>query len=193
MFRGPDYYTNKAHKENYLARSVYKLKEINEKYHLIQPGDRVLDLGSAPGSWLQYASQIVGPSGLVLGLDLQVISVTLPNNIKILQADIFALNYELFKEQWGSFKIVLSDMAPHTSGIKFADQQRSLALVAASFALAETVLEQHGHCLAKVFQSSEVSAFSEAIKKQFHKFQFIKPKSSRKESFELYILGWDKK
>ena len=193
MVRLPDYYTTKAHREKYLARSVYKLLEINEKYKFLHPGDRVLDLGSAPGSWLQYSSKIVGPKGFILGLDLQIITASLTENVKTLQADIFTIDLVKFMELWGTFGVILSDMAPHTTGTKIVDQQRSLELARVSYKMADVVLEKGGNYLVKVFQSEDVSSFFSQIKNRFCQCQLIKPKSSRKESFELYILGLDKK
>lgn len=193
MARVPDYYTARAHKEQYLARSVYKLAEINEKHKLLQPGDRVLDLGCAPGSWLQYSSKIVGPTGFVLGLDIQVIPALLPENVKTLQADILSLDFQKFREQWGTFSVILSDMAPHTTGTKVVDQQRSLELARSSFNMAEEVLDRRGNYLVKIFQSDDSSGFFSQVKDRFRKGLLIKPRSSRKESFELYILGLDKK
>src|SRR4030043_2018528 len=119
--RKQDFYTILAKKEGYPARSVYKLKEINEKYKIIKKGDGVLDLGCAPGSWLLYISQKIGDKGKVVGIDTEDIKITNKPNISFIKKNIFDLKKSDFKE---NFQAVVSDLAPKTSGLKFLDAKK---------------------------------------------------------------------
>src|SRR3954465_9701370 len=121
-----DYYFQKAKSENYAARSIFKLQEIDERFKILKTGYKVLDLGAAPGSWSQYASKKIGPQGRILGIDLTTIQVRLDNAVFI-QADINDVNIESLMADHGivpPFDLVLSDMAPKTTGIKMTDQAR---------------------------------------------------------------------
>ncbi|MGD9010569.1 MAG: RlmE family RNA methyltransferase, partial [Desulfobacteraceae bacterium] len=123
--RWQDHYSRKAQKEKFAARSVYKLAEIQQKHHLIRKGDRVLDLGCAPGSWLQYAAQQIGPGGQVVGVDLKPVTIHLPDTVQVITGDIDALFQKGDERLEAGFKVVLSDMAPATTGNKHADAARS--------------------------------------------------------------------
>ena len=123
-----DHYFHKAKKDGYAARSVYKIEEIDKKYRIIRTGNKVLDLGCSPGSWLQYASRKVGKSGQVLGVDLQPVKISLPSHVKVIKADIFELTDEDLKINGGQSNVILSDMSPKTSGIRTTDVRRSFEL-----------------------------------------------------------------
>ena len=110
-----DHYFHKAKKDGYAARSVYKIEEIDKKYRIIRGGNKVLDLGCSPGSWLQYASIKVGNSGHVLGVDLVPVKISLPSHVKVIQADIFEVTNDDLKVKRGKADVILSDMAPKTS------------------------------------------------------------------------------
>ena len=113
-----DHYTRRAHKEAFPARSVFKLKEIQQKMGLMAKDGAVLDLGCAPGAWLKYAAQIVGRGGRVVGIDLKAVTIKLPDHVKILKGDLLALDNALRAEMGSDFNVVLSDMAPATTGNK---------------------------------------------------------------------------
>src|SRR6185295_11472575 len=133
-----DYFFKKAKEENYVARSVFKIQEMDEKFKIFKSGYKVLDLGAAPGSWSQYASQKVGAQGRVLGIDIQPIKLTLPNAVFI-TADMRDLNLADVMAEHGiapPFDIVMSDMAPKTTGIRVTDQARSLELCELALATA---------------------------------------------------------
>ena len=123
-----DHYFHKAKQNGYVARSAYKLEEIDKKHRIIRKGNFVLDLGCSPGSWLQYTSRIVGEEGEVLGVDLQPVNHSLPAHVRVLQADIFELTAKDLEIGGGMVDVILSDMAPKTSGIRATDAQRSYAL-----------------------------------------------------------------
>ena len=188
-----DHYTRKARKENFSARSVYKLKEIQEKYRLIRQGNSVLDLGCAPGSWLQYTATLVSSSGRVVGIDKKVVSLKLPAHVAVYQGDIFDIQSVMETELQKPFDLVLSDMAPDTTGNKVVDAARSQALCEAALAVAGNHLRPGGSFVCKIFQGGDFKQFSDAVKQLFHKPKIFKPQSCRKASKEIYIIGIDKK
>jgi 23S rRNA (uridine2552-2'-O)-methyltransferase len=191
--RWEDHYTRKARKENFSARSVYKLQEIQDKYHLIRTGIRVLDLGCAPGSWLQYAGKLVGSEGRIVGIDTKAVSLKLPPHVTVYRGDIFSIDAVMKDEPVNSFDIVLSDMAPSTTGNKVVDAAKSLDLCMAAFALAKKYLKPGGSFVCKIFQGEDFKPFSDSIRKCFNIHKIYKPQSSRKASKEIYIIGRGKK
>ena len=188
-----DHYFHKAKKDGYAARSVYKIEEIDKKYRIIRTGNKVLDLGCSPGSWLQYASIKVGNSGHVLGVDLQPIKISLPSHVKVIQADIFEVTDEDLKIKGGKADVILSDMAPKTSGIRTTDAHRSFELNKKVLYLANDILCPEGSLLVKAFQGKSFDELCYEFKKMFTDVKLCKPKSSRSESVEIFILGRGKK
>lgn len=186
--RVDDHYARKAKRENYAARSVYKLKEADDKYKLLAPGGRVLDLGCAPGSWTQYAAEKVGPSGLVVGVDRTPVEGRFSDQVRLLTADVHEIDPADLTQN-GLFDLVLSDMAPKTTGNKHVDQARSLDLVESAWRLGQTALKEGGGFLFKVFQSQEAEDFIKRIRPCFDKMTRIKPQSSRSYSYEIFGLG----
>jgi 23S rRNA (uridine2552-2'-O)-methyltransferase len=190
-----DHYFKKAKEENYAARSVFKLEEIDKKYKLFKPGQVVLDLGASPGSWSQYASQKIGGQGKVLGVDLKPVTVSLKNAVFI-QADLRDLKLEEIFKQYGfqpPFDLVLSDMAPNTTGIRFTDQARSMELCELALDVARRFLKPGGHFVCKLFHSDDFTKLRDEIKKDFQKFEAVKPESTRKISKEIFLVGINKK
>lgn len=188
-----DHYTRKAKKEKYPARSVYKLQEMQKKYRLIRRGNRVLDLGCAPGSWLLYAAGIVGERGQVAGIDLKPVSIALPSNVLIYTGDILHPGEELKDCLEKAYHVVMSDMAPNTTGNKDVDAARSFDLCDAALNLANEVLISGGSFVCKIFQGEMYIDFSNRVKKYFQQQRIFKPQSSRKASKEIYVLGIGKK
>lgn len=190
-----DHYFRKAKEQNFAARSVFKLEEIDQKLKIVKPGNIVLDLGAAPGSWSQYCSKKIGPSGRVLGVDLTEITVKLPN-ATFIQADLRDLNLEQVFTEHGftpPFDLVISDMAPKTTGIRMTDQARSVELVELALEKARLFLKPGGHFVAKLFHCDEFNAIRDAIKKDFERFDAVKPDSTRKISKEIFLVGLKKK
>lgn len=185
----PDYFSRRARQEQYASRAVYKLADIDRKFRLFHPGQRVLDLGCAPGSWLQYLSSRVGPQGLVVGLDRQALKMTLGPPVQFRQADITNLDPNELKTLTPAFDVVVSDLAPATSGVKDVDHQRSLTLARLSWDYARLLLAPGGHYLVKVFAGPDFPAFVAEIKPHFQQVQIVKPTGSRRESREIYLLG----
>lgn len=187
--RWADHYTRQARKDHYPARSVYKLKEIQKKHHLIRPGHRVLDLGCAPGAWLLFAAEQVGINGRVIGIDLKPVTIRLPPQALTIVADIRD-NNTIHQQTIGQpIDLVLSDLAPATSGNKIVDTARSLELCQTALALANGYLAPGGAFVCKLFQAPDVKLFVESVKPLFRRCDLFKPQSSRKASREIYIIG----
>jgi 23S rRNA (uridine2552-2'-O)-methyltransferase len=188
-----DTYTVKAKKEGFPARSVYKLQEIQTSYRFLKKGDRVLDLGCAPGSWLLFSSIIVGEKGSVVGIDLNPMSIRLPANAEFYQGDVLDLEHALPNGCQGPFDVVLSDMAPSTTGSRLVDEQRSLRLCESALAIGQAVLRPGGTLVCKIFQGPDFKAFSDRVKTVFKKVVHVRPKSTRKQSREIFVVGLEKK
>ncbi len=188
-----DYYFKKAQKEGYPARSVYKLEEAQKKYRLLRPGDRVLDVGCRPGSWSLYAARVVGGRGLVVGLDLnpgKKLHVTGGAPIITEVADIMDPEVvELIRGHCRRFDVIISDIAPRTTGNRWADQQLSLRLSHRVFELAADFLKPKGNFYCKVFEGEDFRPFVQEVRRVFSMVKIFKPESSRKESREVFILA----
>lgn len=188
-----DRFTKAAKEEGYAARSVFKLREIASRHRILLPGERVLDLGCAPGSWTQLAAERVGPRGGVLGVDLQGVNVPLPPWAKVVQGDVFDLDLEQIQEHTGEgtgrFHGLLSDMAPQTIGIRSADQAASASLAERAIYLATQVLRPGGWLVVKVFESGEVHPLRESMRKVFARIATERPEASRQRSIEVFLVG----
>lgn len=186
-----DFYFKKAKEQNFAARSVFKLEEIDQRYKILGQAMKVLDLGAAPGSWSQFCSKKVGPKGKILGIDLQPIKLTLQNAVFI-TADMRSLDLAQTMADNGiapPFDVVLSDMAPKTIGIKEADQARSFELCELALAQAERFLKPGGSFVCKLFHSPEFEQLRKLLKERFKQVQVLRPKSTRKESKEIFFIA----
>jgi len=188
-----DAYRRQARAEGFVSRAVYKLKAIDEKYRLFRQGQRVLDLGCTPGSWLQYIAKRVGPAGLVLGVDLEAPRISLAHPLYFLAGDVLSLDFEAIRTQSPYFEVVVSDLAPRTSGIKGVDQQRSLELAQRAWEAAQRLLAPGGHFLVKIFEGPDTAGLAAQLKKAFKQCHRIKPAGSRPASKEYYLLGLGKR
>jgi len=191
MKKYQDFYFKRAKQENYPARSVYKLQEIQKQCSLLGPGQSVLDLGAAPGSWTQYAAEKVGPGGRVLAVDLNPPAISFPPAVTFIEDDAFSPGPELTAAlaDHAPFDVVISDMAPKTTGIKFADQANSHELCLRALEMARAFLKPGGRFVAKIFQGPDVKSFEGELRKSFAVVKAIKPKSSRPESKEMFYAG----
>lgn len=187
--RPPDHYTKLAKKKGFAARSVFKLEEIDRRHRLLKAGDRVLDLGCAPGSWSKYAYTKVTARGLVVGVDLAAPVIPLPAHCRWLTADLREVASQLIADYGPTFDCVLSDMAPKTSGMRDADHYRSLELARLALEVARQVLKPGGPLLIKVFQGPDFPSFRNEMAHLFQKVCLEKPDSSRSESREMFVLG----
>ena len=188
-----DYYAKKAKSENYPARSIYKLEEAQKKYGFLRRGDSVLDIGCFPGSWSLFAAECVGPKGIVVGVDLQLAKQSPRNEsspIIWLQHDIrdpeFIVKVRKIRP---FFRVLISDIAPKTTGNRWTDAQQSLNLVRETLVIAGTVLLPKGHFFTKVFQGEDFPDLIKSLHDQFEMVKTLKPKSSRVESREVFVLA----
>lgn len=188
-----DYYAKKAKKDKYPARSIYKLEEAQQKYKFMKRGDSVLDIGCYPGSWSLYASEVVGPKGVVVGVDLQQADQQgRPDGAPIhwLCQDIMEPEFlSAVRKIRPTFRVLISDIAPRTTGSRWADAQQSINLVRETLAIADVLLLPKGNYITKVFQGEDFPGFVEELKARFDTVKVIKPKSSRVESREVFVLG----
>ncbi|MEM7136639.1 MAG: RlmE family RNA methyltransferase [Myxococcota bacterium] len=184
--RKQDQYGRRAKREGFPARSVYKLEEIDRRSRLLKKGHRVLDLGASPGSWSLYAANRVGPTGRVIGIDIQAPDVALPAHAEIRVLDAFAVDPS---ELGGPFDVVLSDMAPKTSGQRHADQYRSFELYMRALNVATQVLVPGGSFVGKIFQGQEFDEARKATREAFTQTRILRPNATRHESYELFLLG----
>lgn len=190
--RSADHFTQRAKAAGFPARSVFKLEEIDRRAALFKRGMRVLDLGAAPGSWALYAAQRVLPNGFVHAIDIQPMQFALPHHVHVEQADIFAMDLETLKAK-GPFDVVMSDMAPHTSGQKHLDQYRSFELFMRAFSIATEVLTSDGAFLGKLFTGGEFPEAKRALTLHFKQVRVFRPEATRKESYELFLYGIGRK
>jgi 23S rRNA (uridine2552-2'-O)-methyltransferase len=187
--RWQDHYTRQAKKERFPARSVYKLQEIQNKHNVIKKGDAVLDLGCAPGSWLLYAAGLTGTGGRVIGIDQVPVTINVPSHVKVYTGDIFRMGDDFFKSLGVGFNAVISDMAPSTTGNKYADNARSLDLCCRALSIAQMTLTAGGSFVCKIFQGEDFKIFVDSVRSVFKIHRIFKPKSSRKASKEIYVIG----
>ena len=190
-FKVKDHYFKKAKKENFYARSVYKLEEIDQKFKILKSGNYVLDLGYHPGSWIQYSSKVVGSDGAVVGIDIRPLNESLAriNNVEVYEKDAFTVMGPSDLNVSRKFDVVLSDMAPNTTGIKDVDQIRSLELVEKVFGTLSTLLKPGGNVVVKIFDSNDAQMFLKQAAKNFESFKKLKPKSTRSVSKEFFAIG----
>jgi 23S rRNA (uridine2552-2'-O)-methyltransferase len=188
-----DAYRRQARAEGFVSRAVYKLKAIDQKYRLFRRGQRVLDLGCTPGSWLQYIGARVGPEGLVLGVDLEAPRVSLVHPLYFIPGNVLSLDFVAIRAQSPYFDVVVSDLAPKTSGVKGVDQQRSLELAQKAWETAQKFLAPGGHLLVKIFEGPDTGELATQLKQAFRQCHRIKPAGSRPASKEYYLLGLHKR
>jgi 23S rRNA (uridine2552-2'-O)-methyltransferase len=184
-----DPYVAAAKREGYRSRAAYKLLEIDQKYHLLKRGARVVDLGAAPGGWTQVAVARVGPQGRVVALDIE--AMALVPGAEVLHGDFTAAGAaeRLRAALGGPADVVLSDMSPPTTGHAATDHLRIVALTEAALDFAETTLAPGGAFVAKVFQGGAAKHLLERLKRLFAGVKHVKPPASRKESPELYVVA----
>lgn len=188
----PDAKTMEARKLGYPARSVFKLQEIDRRMRLLQAGQNVLDLGAAPGSWSLYASERVGPTGHVYAIDIKPILQVFGANVKVLEGDALSLESEVLAV-FAPYDVVMSDMAPNTSGSKFQDQARSTELFLRALQVAIEFGKPGSHFTAKIFMSGDYKAAEMDVRKAYETVKTIRPEGTRNVSTEVFVVGMGKK
>lgn len=189
-----DFYTKKAQKEGYPARSVYKLEEIQQKFTVIKRDFKVLDVGAAPGSWTMYILKMLGDNGFLSAIDLKPLSITIKkSNFFFVQGDAFDQeNIQKLAEK-GPYNAVVSDAAPSTTGNKIVDTERSIQLIESIYNTALQVLLRGGNFVFKVFQGGKEKEILDDMRKHFNAVKILKPQASRTNSFETFVIGLGKK
>lgn len=189
-----DPYYHAAKQKGFVARSVFKLEEIDNDFNLIRPRDKVLDLGCAPGSWLQYVEgKLRASGGQIVGVDLLPVRLSFGQNVHIIQGDIYDVQLEQLLPFGREFDVLLSDMAPNTSGIKSLDQDRSLVLCERALEIAQVLLRPGGRFCVKVLEGGGMQNFIAACRQIFQEVKIRRPKGTRAASMETYVIGLGKK
>ena len=185
-----DYYRRLAKKKGFRSRAAYKLLQIDDKYRILKDGLLVLDFGAAPGGWLQVASKKVGKRGLVIGVDLKDIK-PIAENVKTLKMDVMkeGLLEALLKLMPRRADVILSDLSPEVSGIWSIDHIKQIELSERVFSLAPDLLKRNGSMAMKLFEGELMGQFVRKVKKSFKTSKLVKPKASRRESSEMYLVS----
>lgn len=190
-YRKPDRYAEAAKEQGYAARSVFKLEEIDRRMRLLKGGLRVLDLGAAPGSWSQYAAKRIGPSGRLLAVDRKPIEAKLPPNVKTMVGDALTLGPEL--EAFAPYDVVLSDMAPDTTGDKETDKIRSFELFTRALDVAVALGAPGGGFCGKIFMGRQFDEARQLVRKHYATVRTLRPEAVRGVSYEVFVVGLDKR
>ena len=190
-----DSYTQRAHKEGYPARSVYKLEEINKTHRLIKPGDKILDVGAAPGSWTLFTHrELIKGKGSIVAVDLNPLNLDpVPPTVTSFVGDAFSKEIREKLVELGPYDSIISDAAPMTTGNRTVDTTRSEYLAEEVVRLASEQLKVHGNLVLKIFQGGGQETVLRTMREQYAKAKAFKPKACRDDSFEIYLIGLDKK
>ena len=193
-YEKPDFWSKKAFSEGYPARSVYKLKEMNEKFFLLKKGSCVLDLGAAPGSWTVFVLRTLNGTGKIVPVDLKPLAKNVKGKgLTFFQADLNDASAMRRVALEGPYDTLLCDAAPATTGSRLIDTARSSALVEQALAYAQNVLKTGGNCAVKIFQGEDRHMLSNKMKTLFDAVRTFKPEACRSESFEMYLIGLNRK
>jgi 23S rRNA (uridine2552-2'-O)-methyltransferase len=193
--RKRDYYYKKAKAENYRSRATYKLSQAAMKYRFISKGDVVVDLGAAPGGWIQAARKIVGKKGFVLGVDLKPIAPFPQEYVRTIVADLTEPEtlQQILDFLPRKADVVLSDASPNISGIWEVDNARQIDLAAQALKIALSILRPSGNFFVKVFEGDMLAGFVKKVKEHFEVVKVLKPKASRAKSSEMFLLAMNLK
>ncbi|MFD1571369.1 23S rRNA (uridine(2552)-2'-O)-methyltransferase [Halorubrum laminariae] len=189
---GKDDYYNRSKQQGYRSRSSYKLKQLNDESDLFERGDTVVDLGAAPGGWLQVAAEEVGESGTVVGVDLQRIDELGDHDVDTIRGDMTEERTRHYLREAvgeGGADVVVSDMAPNMTGEYGLDHARSVHLARQAFDVAEELLAPGGDFVVKVFQGDDLDAFREDVRAEFQYLRTVSPPASRDSSSEVYLVA----
>ncbi len=189
-YQRADRFTQQAKEEGFAARSVFKLQEIQRRFRVLAPGMRALDLGCAPGSWWRYAAQCVGRHGTVLGVDINEPEVSC--GPLLVRSILDVTPEDVVEALGGPPDVVLSDMAPRTTGDPFGDHVRQIELARRALELATALLPEGGGLVAKVFDGEEAHAYVMDVRRHFGKLKRVKPEATRKVSREFFVVAQER-
>lgn len=193
-YEKPDYWSKKAFSEGYPARSVYKLKELDEKFGLLKKNYSVLDLGAAPGSWTVFALRTLNGTGHLTSIDLKPLAKdVVGSNLTFIQGDLYDEAVRVQARDLGPYDSVICDAAPPTTGNRTVDTARSTGLVELAIFYAQTMLKPGGNFVVKIFQGGDQQQLLKSMRQIFTTARGFKPEACRTESFETYLVGLDKK
>jgi 23S rRNA (uridine2552-2'-O)-methyltransferase len=186
-----DFFFRQAKKAGLRARSAFKIEEILRRHALLRRGEAVLDLGAAPGGFLQILAEVVGERGVAVGVDLQEIRRIGKPQVRTALVDLLAPDAldQIRALHAGPFDLVTSDMAPRTIGVKFTDEARSLELCRVALGVAQATLRRGGGFVTKVFMGGDFPIFKREVAQRFAKVHVVRPKATREHSFECYVVG----
>ena len=184
-----DLYRRLAKRRGYRSRAAFKLFQLQNKFKVINRGNRVLDLGCAPGGWLQVASRSVGREGIVVGIDKRPVR-GMPDNVRTIEADVFdeGIIEKIREAACSDFDVILSDLSPDVSGIWELDSIRQIDLCERALYIARNALRKKGRMVIKVFQGEPTEGFVKNLRKEFEGVKLTKPPASRSKSSELYAI-----
>ncbi|HEX5038217.1 MAG TPA: RlmE family RNA methyltransferase [bacterium] len=190
-YQRKDRYFKKAKEEGLRSRAAFKLMEMNQRFKIFKKGSLVVDLGCSPGSWVQVAAKEVGPFGHVIGIDLEALPPFPEKNVSFILGDIREERTRqlLLADLGRKVDIVLSDMAPHLSGIKFQDHYNSYELAEQALQLCKVVLREGGDFVVKIFPGEELDLFKGNLKNAFSQIKTFIPDATRKTSTEIYLIA----
>lgn len=190
-YKPHDRYYKKAKQEGFRSRAAYKLFELQQRYRLLRTGDKIVDLGAAPGGWLQVAVKVVGQNGKVIGVDIQAMQPFSERQIVLVHGDVSSgeIQSKIKELLGGMADVVISDMAPKLSGIRDADMARAVELNRLAFDVAVPLLRPGGSLLIKSFMSNELHQLTAELKRQFSDVQRTKPEATRQGSSEFYFVA----
>ena len=193
-YEKPDFWSKKALSEGYPARSVYKLKELDEKFGLLRRNSAVLDLGAAPGSWTVFALRTLDGTGHLTSIDLRPLARDVAgSNLTFIQGDLYDEEVRMQARDLGPYDSVICDAAPATTGNKTVDTARSTGLVELAIFYAQTMLKPGGNFVVKIFQGGDQQQLLKSMRQIFTSARGFKPEACRTESFETYLVGLNKK
>ncbi len=192
-YKEPDYWSKKAFAENYPARSVYKLEEMNKKFSLFSKTDKVLDLGAAPGSWTVFVLRYLNETGRITSVDLKPLDDAIyDERLSFFQGDMYDSQILKSVKELGPYDAVICDAAPATTGNKTVDTARSSGLVELALYYAQAQLKEGGNFVVKIFQGGDQQTHLQEMRKIFKKAKAFKPEACRSSSFETYLVGLEK-
>lgn len=194
-YKPKDHFFQKAKKEGMRARSAFKIEEISKRFGLLKKGGRVLDLGAAPGGFVQVIAEAVGPSGKVIGVDLVPIK---PFNLPQVQTAVLDVLADDFPQKLselydGPYDVVISDLAPKTTGIKITDEARSFRLADRALEMSTTRGRPGSAFIAKLFMGRDFEAFRDSVRAAFEEVKIVRPEATRGASMEVYVVGLRKR